>query len=158
MPDPTSNFQYCTSTEVTDICKVIEEFVASDWTPAEIIKRINDAEDEINSRLAVAFTLPFTAGVVPRLIKIITARLSSALILDVIFLRGSPNASEYAKILREKVDTDIKRILSGGMTVLDSSCGPVTTQDLVISYNRDNATNPSFGTGEDGEYVEEDGR
>ena len=138
-----SHFQYTTVSYVKDVVKALSSL--SDWTDGEIEKRINEAEDDINSKLKSKFSIPFTAGAAPYVIQDIAKNIAGANCVRDLYANQTQKTSELETKLRDYANSQLDKILSGELAVLDNAGGVIASEDMIASFTEQNSLDPKFG-------------
>lgn len=110
MPD------YTTVTKVTDLFPKISD---TSITSASIAFYIDQAEAEINGRIAVRYTLPFS--LTPPLVETIATELSVIKILDRFFTSEAKSKNDWRDTRRKDLNSLLDGIAEGKITLINSA-------------------------------------
>lgn len=89
---------------------------------------ISKAENEIDGRLAVKYSIPFSSGAVPGLIKSMAQDLSFYYIGRRFFTQTVKDKNPWIATYKEDVDELIKSILDGDTVIVDNSGSIIDTR------------------------------
>ena len=131
---------YTTVSKVTDAYPRIKE---TKVTSAEVAFYINQAEAEINGKIAGEYSLPFTAT--PPLIETVATELSIIKVLDRFFTSEHRSSSDWRNTRKNELDKLLDGISDGSISLVNSASAIIERQSDLhgISSNTSGYT-PTF--------------
>lgn len=120
---------YSTATDVRVLLEGVTVTVKSD---ADIAILITDADNEINSKLASKYSVPFSTT--PPIIKTLSKTIAAYYVMRDLFTNDSQNKNEWTDSYKDALRT-LEKMSKGEYIVLDSSGAELAKSAEVLKSN-----------------------